>query len=60
MFRFSSVIPQGHPAQWFSAKSAVSGQGPCVLRPSSGQVGQLFAGHAAHAFAQLPARHAAG
>lgn len=55
-----SAVSSGHLAQRLSVKPALSGQGPSVLRPSGGQVGQLFAGFATLASAQLSAWHAAG
>lgn len=57
---FSSALPSGHLAQWVPVESVVVGQRPGALRPSGGQAGQLFTGLAAHATAQLFARHAAG
>lgn len=56
----SSVVPPGDLAQRFPAESTVAGQRPGTLRASGGQAGQLFAGHAPHATAQLFARHATG
>lgn len=54
-----SVVPPGHPAQWVASQSSVAGPRPGTLWASGCQVGQLFAGIAAPASAQLSAWRAA-